>query len=131
MHYLGLGHSKLKAVHPVNYFSGFLGKNIKNCPPSKLFLFTSLVPLNSHDNSKQQNRTLSCSYICIYQIEWVNLRGHLDLFHSKWCLLFVRLLQGRSQTFKNEGRQVWLRGEQGWLTGTHKMVVLHRPLYKV
>ena len=24
-------------------FSGFLGKNIKNCPPSKLFLFTSLV----------------------------------------------------------------------------------------
>ena len=36
-HYLGLGNSKLKAAHPVNYFSGFWGKNIKNCPPSKLF----------------------------------------------------------------------------------------------
>ena len=33
---------KLQAVHPVNYFPYFLGKNIKNCPPSKLFLFTSL-----------------------------------------------------------------------------------------
>ena len=83
MHYFGLGHSKLKALHPVNYFSGFLGKNV--------------------NNGKQQNRTLSCSYICIYQVEWVNLRGHLDLFHSAWCLLFVCLLQGRSQTFQNEG----------------------------
>ena len=43
-YYLGLGCSKLKAAHPVNYFPGFLGmKNIKTCPPSKLFLFTSLV----------------------------------------------------------------------------------------
>ena len=25
----------------VNYFSGFWGKNIKNCPPSKLFLFVT------------------------------------------------------------------------------------------
>ena len=33
---------QLKAAHPVNYFSRFLGKNIKFCPPSKLFLFTSL-----------------------------------------------------------------------------------------
>ena len=41
-HYLGLEHSKLKAAHPGNYFSGYLGKNIKNCSPSKLFLFTSL-----------------------------------------------------------------------------------------
>ena len=38
----GLGRSKLKAAHPVNYFPGFLGKNDKNRPPSKLFLFTSL-----------------------------------------------------------------------------------------
>ena len=38
------GDIKLKAAHPVNYFSGFSGKNIKNCPPSKLFLFTSLDP---------------------------------------------------------------------------------------
>ena len=41
-HYLGLVRSKLKAPNPVNYFPGFLGKHIKNCPPSKLFLFTSL-----------------------------------------------------------------------------------------
>ena len=43
IHYLGLWRSKLKTAHLVNYFPGFLGKNIKNCPPSKLFLFTSLV----------------------------------------------------------------------------------------
>ena len=30
-------------AHPVNYFPGILGRNIKNCPPSKLFLFTSLL----------------------------------------------------------------------------------------
>ena len=42
IHYLGLGPLKLNAAHPVNYFAGFLGKNIKNCPPSKLFLSTSL-----------------------------------------------------------------------------------------
>ena len=41
-HYLGLGYSKLKAAHPVNYFPRFLAKNVKNYPPSKLFLFTSL-----------------------------------------------------------------------------------------
>ena len=41
-HYLGSERSKLKAAHPVYYFPGFSGKNIKNCPPSKLFLFTSL-----------------------------------------------------------------------------------------
>ena len=35
----------LEAAHPVNYFPQFLGKNIKNCPPSKLFLFTSLVKM--------------------------------------------------------------------------------------
>ena len=42
MHYLCYGAQKLKAVHPANYFPGFLGRNIKNCPHSKLFLFTSL-----------------------------------------------------------------------------------------
>ena len=41
-HY-SLGHSKMKAAHPVNYFPGILGKNVKNYPPSKLFLFTSLT----------------------------------------------------------------------------------------
>ena len=35
------GASKLRAARPVNYFPEFLGKNIKNCPPSKLFLFAS------------------------------------------------------------------------------------------
>ena len=45
LYYLGLGRLKLKAAHPVNYFHGFWGKNIKNCPPSKLFLFTSLITL--------------------------------------------------------------------------------------
>ena len=32
-HYLGHSAQKLKAAHPVNYFPGFLGKNIKNYPP--------------------------------------------------------------------------------------------------
>ena len=36
-HYFGFGPSKLKASNSVNYFSRFLGKNIENCPPSKLF----------------------------------------------------------------------------------------------
>ena len=36
------GAQKLNAAHPVNYFPGVLGKNIENCPPSKLFLFTSI-----------------------------------------------------------------------------------------
>ena len=42
-HYLDLGRSKVKAAHLVNYFPGFWGKSVKNCPPSKLFLFTSLI----------------------------------------------------------------------------------------
>ena len=37
--------SKIETAHPVNYFPGILGKNIKDCPPSKLFLFTSLVSM--------------------------------------------------------------------------------------
>ena len=43
-YYLG---SKLNAAHQVNYFRGFLGKNIENCPPSKLLLFTSLCSYNT------------------------------------------------------------------------------------
>ena len=34
-----------KAAYPLNYFPGLLGKNIKDCPSSKLFLFTSLHAL--------------------------------------------------------------------------------------
>ena len=41
-HVLGLGHSKLKDAHPVNHFPGFWGKNIKNCPPSKLIVLIYL-----------------------------------------------------------------------------------------
>ena len=44
-HYFGLGYLKLKAAQPVNYFPRFLGKNIKDYPPSKLFSFTSLVTI--------------------------------------------------------------------------------------
>ena len=57
-HYLGLGCSKLKAAHPMNYFPGFLGKNLKNCPSSKLFLFTSLpqsLKINKEFSSKSSN----------------------------------------------------------------------------
>ena len=43
IHNLGYGAQKLKTAHPVTYFPGFLGRNIKNCPPIKLFLFTSLL----------------------------------------------------------------------------------------
>ena len=35
---LGLGRSKLKPAHPVNYFPGYLGKNDNNCPPIKIYL---------------------------------------------------------------------------------------------
>ena len=42
-HYLGLGSSKLKAAHPVDYLLGFGGINIKNCSPVKLILFASLL----------------------------------------------------------------------------------------
>ena len=47
---------KLKAAHPVNYFPGFLGNNVKNCPPIKLFLFTSLVPCGARGPGRVQNR---------------------------------------------------------------------------
>ena len=57
-HYLSLGCSKLKAAHAINYFPGFLGKNIKNCPPSKSFLFTSLpqsLKISKEFSSKTSN----------------------------------------------------------------------------
>ena len=63
-HYLGLGYSKLKAAHQVNYIPRFLGKNIKNYPPSKLFLFTFLVQwlyflINICAATKRYNTTLT------------------------------------------------------------------------
>ena len=33
---------EIEGAYPINYFPGFLVKNIKNCTPSKSFLFTSL-----------------------------------------------------------------------------------------
>ena len=43
-YYLGLGHSKSKFAQSINYFISFLGgKNIENCPPSKLILFIFMV----------------------------------------------------------------------------------------
>ena len=47
--YLSLECSKLSAAHPVNYFSWFLGKNVQNCPLSKLFIFTPLLEDGTHD----------------------------------------------------------------------------------
>ena len=37
-HYLGLGHSKLKAAHPVNYFPGFLVK-LRIAHPVIIFIY--------------------------------------------------------------------------------------------
>ena len=47
-HYLGLGRSKFKAANLVNCFPWFWGKNIKKCPFTQLFLFTSLKQRCSH-----------------------------------------------------------------------------------
>ena len=57
-YHLSLACSKLKAAHPVNYFPGFLGEDVKNCPPIKLFLFASL------------------SGYLAFQIIWTNLGKH-------------------------------------------------------
>ena len=38
------------AAQPVYYFSRFLGKNIKICPPGKLLFFTSLDDDNNDDD---------------------------------------------------------------------------------
>ena len=54
-YYLGLGRSKLKAAHPVNYFPWVLGKNIENFPPSKLLLFTSLLRVYKDTSSSLIN----------------------------------------------------------------------------
>ena len=63
-HYLGLGPSNLKAAHPVNYFPAFLGKNIKNCPPSKLFLPPwSLRPISGADRRKLQPNLTPTPYL--------------------------------------------------------------------
>ena len=35
---------KLKSAHPVNYFPGFFGKNIKNCPPAQPVNYSYLPP---------------------------------------------------------------------------------------
>ena len=43
-------------AHPVNYFPGSLGKIIENCPPNKLFLFSSLtVALTEYSQSTHKD----------------------------------------------------------------------------
>ena len=42
-HYCGWSAQTLRVAHPVNYLPGFLGKNITDCPPIKIFIFTSLL----------------------------------------------------------------------------------------
>ena len=51
----------MKAAHAVNYFPGFLGKKIKDCPPCYLFLFTSLC-------CELESRQYQCSrknWVCL------------------------------------------------------------------
>ena len=71
----GLGCSKLKAAHLVTYFHWFLGKNIKNCPPSKLFLF--IPPCNvltiRGPNKDNEKGTLSYPLCAILQQYWLLL----------------------------------------------------------
>ena len=71
-HYLGTSAQKSKAAHPVNYFPGFLGKNIKNCPPS-LLLFTSLL-----DRWTICNHTLHHILLAIQLWRWVSVAA------SRW-----------------------------------------------
>ena len=46
INYLLQGTQKLKVAHSVNYFPRFFGKNIKNFPPSKFILFTSMCDMH-------------------------------------------------------------------------------------
>ena len=42
-HYLGKSGQKLKAAPQLIIFPDFWAKHIRSCPPSELFLFTSLI----------------------------------------------------------------------------------------
>ena len=80
-HYLSYSAQKLKAVHPVKYFPRFLGKNIKKRPPSKLFLFTSMV-----------NTCLLCEIL-----KYINCE-HVEFDEGKSQFLpFLVVYQGRIQ----------------------------------
>ena len=58
----GQSAQKLKVAHPINCFPGFSGKNIKNCPPSKLFLFTSLTGRVEFNVATPDTRPLHTAY---------------------------------------------------------------------
>ena len=64
-----LRRSKLRAAHPVNYFPGFWGKNVKNCQPSKLFLFT---PCCGHEELSIQNNIKLMSEVSMVSapVQW-------------------------------------------------------------
>ena len=83
-HYLGLGRSKLKADHPVNYFPGFLGKNIENCKPTKLFFFTSLSePV--HLYSILSSNTMTCQSLFQNTLALINS----EIYYCFSCKMHV------------------------------------------
>ena len=68
-------------------FSGFRGKNIKNCPPSKLFLFTSFAHVNpfmwtSHVSGRNIKR-LACT---LYGVgPWAPVEGQRTPFQCTFA----------------------------------------------
>ena len=83
MHFLGKSAQKSKAAHPVNYFPGFLGKNIKNCPPSKLSLFTSLQRgVLESQRGNLSSFELFHSWCVAFMYEWSELKGS-DLYQCR------------------------------------------------
>ena len=85
----GLNRSKLKAAHPVNYFPEFLGKNIKNCPPSKLFLFSSLQLSILYRGG---NNTIRLS---LFAVTYLNFHDLTDVLWLLWAIMGLNLLIGR------------------------------------
>ena len=79
-HYLGKRTQKSKAAHPVNYFLACLAKNINDCPPSKLSLFTSLLRSN-HGNVEVLTNMCSTISQCNMCLLMMFLRHFVRLFY--------------------------------------------------
>ena len=81
---------KLKAAHPVNYFPGFVGKNTKNCPPSKLFLVNNISSCVMNNGHASEFFNLFCGvrqgcllspllYIICSEILNLTIRNNLEI----------------------------------------------------
>ena len=105
MHYFRRSTQILKAAHPVIiFFFQILDKNIQNCPPSKLFLFTSLQPFKRQlpipillqmkvKPKLTQMCWLQALLYCHSKIEMVNTLLVLVLFYFQFSFALLFILQ--------------------------------------